>query len=160
MTKAEPVQSEGASLLALEREMLARLVRGDDDAEGHLAFALHRRAVLDWVEAFEQAEKRQPDPGEWRLFLLGERAERRVQAYREQANLILSVPAPVDKPKQVAPSPKPLRTWFWPWGMSTGFAVGDLERPLNWKGLLWRLVLLGLAVIVTALTLRIFVVRA
>jgi hypothetical protein len=155
--KAEP-----ADMLALERDMLARLVAGADDAEGHLAFALHRRAVLDWMEAFEKAEGRRPDAGEMRLFLIGESAERRLTAYREQAALMISVPTEAPIPAIVIPEKKPqrLRTWFWPWGFSTGFAVENPDQPLNWKGLFWRLLILGLAVVVTALALRIFVVRS
>lgn len=155
-------QAGGAEMVALEREMLASLVSDEADAEGHLAFALHRRAVLDWLEAFEKSEGRAPDSGEMRLFLMGEKAERRITAYREQAALMISVPAEAPIPALVMPEkPRPrLRTWFWPWGFSTGFALENADQPLNWKGLFWRLLVLGLAVVVTALALRIFVVRS
>lgn len=146
-----------------EREMLARLVTGEEDAEGLIAYALHRRALLDWLDAFEAAENRAPDAGELKLFLLGETAERRLRAYRERAALMLAAdePEPEIRPALTMPARKPpLRTWFWPWGLSTGFAVDNPDQPLNWRGLLWRLFLLGLAVSVTALALRIFVVRA
>lgn len=162
MARTTQPAGQPADMLSLERDMLARLVTGPDDAEGHLAFALHRRAVLDWLEAFEKAEGRGPDAGEMRLFLMGESAERRLVAYREQAVLMMSVPVEAPVPAISMPvKPKPrLRTWFWPWGFSTGFAVENPDQPLNWKGLFWRLLLLGLAVVVTALALRIFVVRA
>jgi hypothetical protein len=154
--------AQPADMLALERDMLALLVSGADDAEGHLAFALHRRAVLDWLEAFEKSEGRRPDAGEMRLFLIGESAERRLAAYREQAAAMMSVPseAPIPALQMPQTKPKRLRTWFWPWGFSTGFAVENPDQPLNWKGLFWRLLVLGLAVVVTALALRIFVVRS
>lgn len=151
-----------ADLLALEREMRAKLVLDEEDGEGHLAFALHRRALLDWLEAFEKVENRLPGAAEMRVFLLGEKAERRQEAYREQAARLLAIAdIEASAPRTVKPPPTPrLRTWFWPWGFSTGFALEDPQRPLDWKGLFWRLSLLGLAVIVTALALRIFVVRA
>ncbi len=154
-------QTGAADMVALEREMLASLISDEVDAEGHLAFALHRRAVLDWLEAFEKSEGRAPDAGEMRLFLMGEKAERRIASYREQAALMISVPAEAPIPALVMPEkPRPrLRTWFWPWGFSTGFALENPDQPLNWKGLFWRLLVLGLAVVVTALALRIFVVR-
>jgi hypothetical protein len=160
--KSQQVAAQPADMLALERDMLALLVGGADDAEGHLAFALHRRAVLDWLAAFEEAEGRRPGDGEMRLFLLGESAERRIAAYREQAAVMLAVPAEAPIPALQMPEkkPQPLRTWFWPWGFSTGFAVENPEKPLNWKGLFLRLLVLGLAVVVTALALRIFVVRS
>lgn len=162
MARITQPAAQPSDMLSLERDMLARLVAGPDDAEGHLAFALHRRAVLDWLEAFEMSENRQPDAGEMRLFLMGESAERRLAAYREQAALMISVPAEASVPAISMPEKsKPrLRTWFWPWGFSTGFVVENPDQPLNWKGLFWRLLLLGLAVVVTALALRIFVVRA
>lgn len=161
-TTAQQAAVRTSDMVALEREMLASLVTAADDAEGHLAFALHRRAVLDWLEAFEKTEGRAPDPGEMRLFLLGEKAERRLASYREQAALMISVPAEAPAPALVMPEKKPqrLRTWFWPWGFSTGFAVENPDQPVNWKGLFWRLLVLGLAVAVTALALRIFVVRS
>ncbi|MGL5445693.1 MAG: hypothetical protein ACRDBL_00110 [Rhabdaerophilum sp.] len=162
MARTTEQAAQASNMDALEREMLALLIAGAEDAEGHLAFALHRRAVLDWLEAFEETEGRSPDSGEMRLFLLGEKSERRLASYREQAALMISVPVEAPTPALVMPSKKPqrMRTWFWPWGFSTGFAVENPEQPLNWKGLLWRLLVLGLAVVVTALALRIFVVRS
>lgn len=161
-TTAQQAAAQGSDMVALEREMLALLVTTADDAEGHLAFALHRRAVLDWLEAFEKTEGRLPDAGEMRLFLLGEKSERRIAAYREQAALMTSVPAAAPAPSLMIPEKKPqrVRTWFWPWGFSTGFAVENPDQPINWKGLFWRLLVLGLAVVVTALALRIFVVKS
>ncbi|CAN1490503.1 hypothetical protein MCEMSEM23_00177 [Rhabdaerophilaceae bacterium] len=161
MNQAKP---EFDAAFAAEREMLSRLVTGDEDAAGLIAYSLHRRAVVDWVEAFMAAESRFPDAGEWRVFLLGEGADRRIAAYRERAALMLAA----DEPALPMPAPalsmppkrQPLRTWFWPWGFPSTFVVENPDQSLNWRGLLWRLLLLTLAVIVTALALRIFVIRS
>jgi hypothetical protein len=157
-------EAQGATFaIAAERDMASRLIREEEDPIGLIAFALHRRAFLDWQDAFLAAERRPPGDGEIRLFLLGEQAERRLQAYRERAMLIApaseeTVAPPV--PAQPMPARKPLRTWFWPWGISPGFVVENPDQPINWKGLILRLALLALAVIVTALALRFLVVRA
>lgn len=152
-----------ASAIASERALIAQLVAGEEDAEGLVAFALHRRAFHDWFAAFEAAEKRAPNEGEIRLFLLGETAERRIVAYRERASLMIDAPKidPAAPPPTPMPAKRPpLRTWFWPWGFSSGFVVADPDAPMNWRGLMLRLLMLGVAVVVTALALRIFVVRA
>lgn len=160
---AEEKAGSLAAALDSERALLATLVAGEEDAEGLVAFALHRRAFLDWVAAFEAAEKRKPDEAEMRMFLLGETAERRIAAYRERASLMIDAPKidPAAAPAKTMPVRKPpLRTWFWPWGFSSGFVVADPDAPMNWRGLFLRLAMLGGAVVVTALALRIFVVRA
>jgi hypothetical protein len=148
---------------AMERDMAIRLIQGEDDAVGFIAFALHRRAFLDWQEAYFASEGKEPVESEIRLFLLGEQADRRLQAYREHATLLMAMPeepAPPILPARPMPERRPLRTWFWPWGMSTGFVLENPDRPINWKGLILRLALLALAVIVSALALRFLVVRA
>jgi hypothetical protein len=149
--------------LAGEGALFAALVTGEEDAEGLVAYALHRRAFLDWLAAFEAAENRAPEEGEIRVFLLGETAERRLAAYRERASLMIEAPKIEASAPQALPMParkQPLRTWFWPWGFSSGFAVADAEAPVNWRGLFARLLLLAIAVVVTALALRFFVVQA
>ncbi len=160
---AEEINGPLAAAIDRERALLAALVKDEDDAEGLVAFALHRRAFLDWFSAFEATEKREPDQGEIRLFLLGETAERRLAAYRERAALMIDAPkidSGAPAPMPMPPKRQPLRTWFWPWGFSSGFVVADPDAPVNWRGLLLRLLMLGGAVVVTALALRIFVVRA
>ncbi|MCU0819374.1 MAG: hypothetical protein MUF11_08695 [Beijerinckiaceae bacterium] len=152
-----------AASLGRERELLAALVKDEEDAEGLVAFALHRRAFLDWCAAFEASEKREPDSGEIRLFLMGETAERRIAAYRERAAMMIDAPKIDASAPPAMPMPakrQPLRTWFWPWGFSSGFVVADPDAPMNWRGLFLRLLMLGAAVVVTALALRVFVVRA
>lgn len=152
-----------ASALASERALLAELVKGEEDAEGLVAFALHRRSFVDWFAAFEAAEKRVPNEGEIRLFLLGETAERRLAAYRERAAMMIDAPKLDASAPAATPMPKkkpPLRTWFWPWGFSSGFIVTDPDAPMNWRGLFLRLSMLAAAVVVTALALRVLVVRA
>jgi hypothetical protein len=151
-----------------ERDMLRLLVSGEDDAEGLLAFALHRRAFFDFAEAYRKAEGVEPDATALKHFMLGETADRRLKEYRERANLLLSLPpetagaaAAVSQDSGKTPEktrPK-TRTWFWPWGFPSTFAIDAPDQPINWKGLAARLLLLMLAVIVTALLLRILFVR-
>ncbi|PPD16407.1 MAG: hypothetical protein CTY25_03235 [Methylobacterium sp.] len=160
---AEDTAAPLAAALQQERALLAALVTGEEDAEGLVAFALHRRAFLDWISAFEASEKRQPDVGEIRLFLLGETAERRLAGYRDRASMMIDAPkidASLPPARPMPPKRQPLRTWFWPWGFSTGFSVVDPNAPMNWRGLFLRLAILGLAVVVTALALRVLVVHS
>jgi hypothetical protein len=158
-----PISGSG-SPMTRESAMLASLVHSEDDAEGLLAFALHRRALIDWVQAYRARHGREPDDDALDIFLLGEAAPRRLADYRERAGILL-MPSGEASGKPAAATPagppaprKPLRTWFWPWGVSPGFVVENPEQPINWKGLLWRLLMLLGAVVVTALLLRIFVV--
>jgi hypothetical protein len=146
----------------IERDMLCLLVSDDEDAEGLLAFALHRRAYIDWADAYRAARGAEPDDKTLADFMLGETAERRIRDYRERASLMLAVP-PEPAPAQQAPTkaqpPRTIRTWFWPWGFPQAFAPDTPDQPVNWKGLASRLVLLMLAVIVTALLMRFLFVR-
>ena len=158
-TQANPVASSRT-----ERAIFARFVLGDEDSEGLLAFGLHRRAFLDWQDAYSGKHGVAPDSAAIDSFLLGETHERRIRDYRERANLMMASSAEPAEPVQgdrkiPAPKPRPLRTWFWPWGFPSGFVVENPDQPINWKGLFWRLLLLLLAVVVTAVLLRVLVVR-
>lgn len=148
--------------------MLRLLVSGEDDAEGLLAFALHRRAFFDFADAYRKAEGMEPDATALRHFMLGETAERRLKEYRERANLLLSLPVeatgataamPGETEKNPEKTRQKTRTWFWPWGFPSGFVVENPDQPVNWKGLAARFSMLLLAVIVTALLLRFLFVR-
>lgn len=147
-----------------ERVMLARLVQGEEDHEGLIAFALHRRAVFDWQDAYRAKHGRAPDDAALDDFLLGEQAERRIRDYRERASLMLALPPEaVPSPSTPPRPPRPqgvFRTWFWPWGTPAPFAPEIADKPLNWRGLATRLAILLLAVIVTAILLRFLVVRS
>ena len=151
-------------VLTEEAAMLAKLMHHDEDAEGLLAFALHRRAVLDWVAAFQEHEHRAPHIAELRQFLLGEAAPRRMGEYRERASVMVAVErtgkaTPDVQKKEQSAKAEVSKTMMWPFGPGLGFAVEQPGRSLNWKALLLRLVLLMIAVIVTALMLRFFVVN-
>ena len=165
MSATESVAPQHHSMPAIrqaEADILARLNAGDDDAEGLLAFALHRRAFLDWTKAYADLHGRPPDEAPRDAFMLGETAERRRKDYRDRAQLMLASAEP--SPEAVAaampmPRKRPIRTWFWPWGMPERFSVEDPERPVNWRGLTLRFLMLLVAVVVTALFLRFFFVR-
>lgn len=147
-----------------ETAMLSRFAPQDDDVHGLLAFTLHRRTLMEWVKAFEAREKRPPNPEEMHAFLLGEAAPRRIDEYRAQAARMLEASArPESSPQsQPAPTPnaKPRKSMIWPFGPGLGMVVEQPDTPINWKGLLLRLLFLMLAVIATALMLRFFVVKS
>lgn len=142
---------------AAEAETMQLFASKDDDAEGLLAFALHRRAMLDWLNAFAASAGRAPNAEETRAFLIGETAPRRVQDYRDRAALMIGlaregedVPAPAGTPAKTR--------MIWPFGPGMGFTVDNPGQPVNWRQLMLRLLMLMGAVIVTALLLRVFVV--
>lgn len=129
----------------------------DDDVEGLLAFALHRRAMLDWLAAFSGSTGREPTSDDTRAFLIGETATRRVQDYRDRAALMIGLAGEGDAPPApVKPTPK--TRMIWPFGPGMGFTVENPGQPVNWRLLTVRLLMLMGAVIVTALFLRLFVV--
>ena len=148
-----------------EARILAALVSGPDDAEGMIAFALHRQAAMEWRGVFLASRKAQPDAEDYELFMLGEEMPGRIAGYKERAALLLAAQAGEAADMQAsdkAPSAKQtrLRSIFWPWGITSGFRADLAEKPVNWRGLFVRLALLGLAVIVTALFFRLFVPKA
>lgn len=150
---------ETPTLFEQEAAMLRSLAPQDEDAEGLLAFALHRRAVLDWAMAFAQSEGHSPGPDETRRFLLGEATARRQQDYKERASLLLALQR---EGVEVQPAKPPVTTRkqkIFPWGPGMGFVVEQPTGPLNIRLLILRLIMLLLAVIVTALMLRFFVVH-
>lgn len=150
-------------IITHEATMLSHFMPDDDNAEGLLAFALHRRAVLDWAKAFHASEKRPPTGEDLRQYLLGEATPRRVQEYRARAEQMLGASktlTPLATPEPAAAKPKTRKSMIWPFGPGLGMVVEQPDQPINWKGLLLRLLFLMLAVIATALVLRFFVVKS
>ena len=148
-----------------ETRIHAALVSGPDDAEGLIAFALHRQAAMEWRDAYTASRNAQPGADDYALFMLGEEMPGRIASYKERAALLLASQAGDAAEGRVAdtsPAAKPmrLRSIFWPWGVTSGFRADLADKPVNWRGLFFRLALLGLAVIVTALFFRLFVPKA
>lgn len=149
-----------------EAAILARFVSSPADAEGHVAYALHRRALVDFGADFERHHGRAPDDAERVAFLVGETGAARIAAYRAMA-LAMMKNETASSPKETAssgPAPdskaRPARrlSWFGLWGAP--ILIDAEAGPVNWRGLLLRLFVLLLAVIATAILLRVLVVQA
>lgn len=126
-----------------------------DDLIGLAAFALHRRAMLDFRAEFAARQGRAPNTEEETAFLIGETGPTRIAAYREAAARMA--------PGQAASEAKPVkRRMKWPLFGSWVESPLAPEKPdeINWRGLLVRLLVLLLAVIATAILLRVLFVRA
>lgn len=138
--------------------LLRRFAMDDTDAEGLLAYALHRQALISFRQDFTRQTGAPPSQEAEQAFLIGEIASARIATYREQASRLIGHPAPAPK---VAPAPgpkKPRRRWV---ALFDGPPVLMPDQPdkVNWKGLLYRLAVLLLAVVVTALLLRVLFTR-
>lgn len=123
----------------------------EGDGVGLAAYALHRRALLAFRAEFESRFARAPEAAEETAFLLGEEAPERIQAYRREAEALLASTGA--EAKQVTAVRKPTR---WPFFGQWIEAPASLDpaKPINWRGLVGRFILLLGAVIATAVLLR------
>lgn len=62
--------------------VFGKLVRGDDDIVGLVAYALYKQNKIDWVRAFERERGRAPSEAEFGAYIVGENTARRVATYR------------------------------------------------------------------------------
>ncbi|MCA0401717.1 MAG: hypothetical protein LCH38_12980 [Proteobacteria bacterium] len=153
-----------------EAAIAARFIAMPEDVAGHIAYALHRRALFDFRAGIERHHGRGANADEETAFLVGETGEGRIAAYRAAANAMLEAPrkqASVavaqgspepDQPRANRPRAARRLSWFGLWGAP--ILVDPDAGPINWRGLFLRLFILLLAVIFTALLLRILVVQA
>ena len=142
---------------------IARFAAAPDDAAGLIAYALHRRALVEFRGDFSRLHGREPDAAAENAFLIGETAQGRIAAYRANAEALLAAGgAKAASSSALAPGtvkPRPARP-RWPWmGLWINAPLAPPQGPLNWRGLFWRLFVLLLAVVVTALLLRVLIVR-
>lgn len=149
--------------------------KGEADLAGHVAYALHREALVAFRAEFTARQGRPPEGPEEAAFLVGETSAARIATYRAQAAAMLAAhPARTEAPSAAAASRtalageeepgektrRPRRFRLFP---ALGMFAAPIDQPagpINWKGLLLRFLLLLLAVIATALLLRILVVHA
>jgi hypothetical protein len=128
------------------------------EAEGLLAYALHRRALLAFRAEFAARHARSPEDAEEAAFLIGEDSPERINAYRRDAAAMIA------RLGASAPEAAPVlqkRTRFPFFGQWVEAPAGyDPDQPVNWRGLVFRLVTLLLAVVCTAVLLRVLVVKA
>lgn len=141
-----------------ETTRFARFVAGSDDIDGMLAHALHIRAFAAFRARFAAETGRVPAEADEAAFLIGETDPIRIAWYRDEAARMLAARVATTMSGKSA-QPDPGRS-SWPhFGLLPEAARTAAEAGgVNWKGLLVRLVVLLLAVITTALLLRVLVV--
>ncbi|KAF0230358.1 MAG: hypothetical protein FD175_1680 [Beijerinckiaceae bacterium] len=137
-----------------EASVLARFVPDTSDAVGHVAYALHRGALMAFRQEFHARHARSPDAVEEEAFLVGEVSDARIAAYRTSASGIVMPAAASGTPKRKARWP-----WFGMW-IDAPMAPSGQPEAINWRGLFTRLIVLLLAVITTAILLRVLFVKS
>lgn len=133
--------------------ILDRFAPDGSDPVGLLAYALHRQALLAFRRDFAAQRGRAPDPAEESAFLVGEFSVARLAAYHARAEAMIGTPA----------TPMLKRKARWPWfGMWVDAPMAPPGQPekINWRGLFFRLLVLLLAVVTTAILLRVLVVKS
>lgn len=65
--------------------LLEKLVYGDNDLVGLVAYAMHEVNRRDWRAAYETTHGRSPSDAEFNAYLVGEQLERRLETYRRLA---------------------------------------------------------------------------
>lgn len=65
--------------------LLDKLVYGDNDLVGLVAYAMHEVNRRDWRAAYETTHGRPPSEAEYNAYLVGEQLERRLETYRRLA---------------------------------------------------------------------------
>ena len=89
---AKPADSnhvlEGVS--GLRDTIFEKLVSGENDVIGLLAYSLSMQNKRDWLAAFKSEAGRDPTPAEMTAYDIGERIERRLATYRKLAEHALS----------------------------------------------------------------------
>jgi hypothetical protein len=143
---------------AAEHRLQAAFIAGGEDVEGLIAYALHRRAGLEFAGEFRRRHGRMPEPGEIVAFETAETAPSRIAAYRAEARRLAEARRARAGRDQAPPPSGVAAPRRWPW-LGLLPEIQPAAGPIDWKGLTLRLLVLLLAVIVTALLLRVLVVR-
>lgn len=156
MTEAATPTATGTALLE-DAAVLERFAPGEADAIGLIAYALHQRARISFHAEFSARQGRLPSPAEEEVFLIGEVSEARIKAYRASAEAMIGQKASILISS--APKRKPRWPWFGVWVDAPMAPSGEPEK-INWRGLFLRLLTLFLAVVATAILLRVLVVKS
>ena len=80
----------GTRDVADRNEIFSRLVQGDTDIAGLVAYSIYKQNKLDWLAAFETAKARVPDDAELFSYIVGEGTPRRLATYRQLAEATLA----------------------------------------------------------------------
>jgi hypothetical protein len=137
-----------------EAAILTRFAPGEADPAGLVAYALHRRALIAFRSEFTRRTGAAPSAEAEQAFLISETTPARLASYREDALRRLG-PSPT-APAEPAPRRRP--RWMAVLG-GPPMVMPDQPDKVNWRGLLYRLGMLLLAVIATSLLLRVLFVR-
>ena len=93
-----------------------RLVAGDEDIAGLVAYSIYKQHKRDWLKAFETHVNRAPTLEEETAYTIGEATQRRLAMYRHVAEETLVGQGPPqgakasDSADSVAPRPAPVAT--------------------------------------------------
>lgn len=71
-------------------EIFTKLVSGDDDIVGLVAYSIYKQNKIDWMRAFEAHAGRAPNEQEFAAYIVGENTPRRVSTYRFLAESTVS----------------------------------------------------------------------
>lgn len=135
-----------------DAELLRAFGADADDAIALAAYALHRRAWLDFESRFAVRHGREPGEAEREAFLLGEMTPSRITAYRAEAERMF-------QPRAATKVPRKMRWPFFGLWVDAPMTPASSAEPVNWRGLFTRLLVLLLAVVVTAILLRVLFVQ-
>jgi len=155
MSPSDAPSQEGkdADETMAEAALFTQFLTEAEDATGLAAYALHRRARLDFIRAYAERTGAEPDEAALTPFMIGEMMASRIDAYRAEAARLIAQQSGAGT-SAAPPLPNPKR--FLTWGL--GEAIAHAQKPLPWRALALRLLVLLAAVVVTALMLRVLVV--
>lgn len=63
-------------------EIFSKLVSGDQDIVGLVAYSIYKQNKIEWMRAFEERNGRAPNDQEFAAYIIGENTPRRVSTYR------------------------------------------------------------------------------
>lgn len=73
-----------------QNEIFTKLVSGDDDIIGLVAYSLYKQNKIEWMRSFEDRRGRAPNDDEFAAYIIGENTPRRVSTYRFLAESTVS----------------------------------------------------------------------
>lgn len=102
-------------IASLRDSIFDKLVTGEGDVVGLLAYSLSKQNKRDWLIAFRREKGRDPDSIEMDAFDIGETIDRRIGTYRKLAEVALSgepgwassTVTPVSEMSEAPPSASP-----------------------------------------------------
>ena len=78
-----------ASRESERNDVFAKLVTGDNDIIGLVAYSIYKQNKFDWLQAFNRAKGREPTEDELNAYIVGEGTARRLATYRHLAHATL-----------------------------------------------------------------------